>query len=230
MSENPPGPPPLEGSAREAIAAIAELIATDPLAPTSVRDRARIRDVHIADSLSALALPELERSERVCDIGSGAGLPGLVLAAAMPAARFVLLDSAARKCEFIGRAAAAAGLTNVTVVAERAEAFAGEAPGAFDVVTARAVGRLSTLAELAAPLLREGGVLIAYEGRRDPEQEAELERASAELAMSPERIVPVRPYAGSENRHLHLIRKSGPTPPGLPRRPGLAKKRPLGRR
>jgi len=230
LSENPPGPPPLEGSAREAIAAIAELIATDPLAPTSVRDRARIRDVHIADSLSALALPELERSERVCDIGSGAGLPGLVLAAALPAARFVLLDSAARKCEFIERAAAAAGLTNVTALAERAEAFAAEAPGAFDVVTARAVGRLSTLAELAAPLLREGGVLIAYEGRRDPEQEAELERASAELAMSPERIVPVRPYAGSENRHLHLIRKSGPTPPGLPRRPGLAKKRPLGRR
>ena len=77
---------------------------------------------------------------------------------------------------------------------------------------------------------REGGALIAYKGRRDPEQEAELERASAELAMSPERIVPVRPYAGSENRHLHVVRKSGSTPPGLPRRPGLAKKRPLGRR
>jgi 16S rRNA (guanine527-N7)-methyltransferase len=230
LSENAPEPPPLEGSAREAIAAIAELIATDPLAPTSIRDRARIRDVHIADSLSARSLPELERSERVCDIGSGAGLPGLVLAAALPATRFVLLDSAARKCEFIERAAAAAGLTNVTVVAERAEAFALEEPGAFDVVPARAVGRLSTLAELAAPLLHDGGALIAYEGRRDREQEAELERASAQLAMSPERIVPIRPYAGSENRHLHLIRKSGPTPAGLPRRPGLAKKRPLGRR
>lgn len=229
MSENAPGPP-LEGSAREAVAAIVELIATDPLAPTSIRDPARAWDVHVADSLSAASLPELQRSERVCDIGSGAGFPGLVLAAALPATRFVLLDSASRKCEFIERAAVTAGLTNVSVVAERAETFAAEEPGAFDVATARAVGRLSTLAELASPLLDQGGVLIAYEGRRDPEQEAELERAAAELAMIPERIVPVRPYAGSENRHLHLIRKSGPTPAGLPRRPGLAKKRPPGRR
>jgi 16S rRNA (guanine527-N7)-methyltransferase len=228
LSENAPEPPPLEGSAREAIAAIAELIATDPLAPTSIRDRARIRDVHIADSLSARSLPELERSERVCDIGSGAGLPGLVLAAALPATRFVLLDSAARKCEFIERAAAAAGLKNVTVVAERAEAFALEEPGAFDVVTARAVGRLSTLAELASPLLREGGILVAWKGRRDPDEEAELERGAPRLAIEPAEIRSADPYSASRNRHLHLMRKSGPTPPDLPRRAGMAKKRPRG--
>jgi 16S rRNA (guanine527-N7)-methyltransferase len=230
LSENAPESAALEGAAREAVAAVVDLVATEPMAPTSVREPTRVWDVHIADSLSARPLPELERAQRVCDIGSGAGFPGLVLAAAFPAAEFVLLDSATRKCQFIERAVAAAGLANVTVVAERAEAFAVKVPGAFDVVTARAVGRLSTLAELASPLLREGGALIAYEGRRDPDQEAELERAAPQLAMTPERIIPVRPYAGSENRHLHLIRKSAPTPERLPRRSGLANKRPLGRR
>lgn len=230
MSELTPDPPPLPAPAREALTALVDLVATDPLAPTSVRDRERAWDVHVADSLSARGLPELERADRVCDIGSGAGFPGLALAAVLPATQFVLVDSSRRKCEFIARAAAAAGLENVTVVAERAEIYATVAPGAFDVVTARAVGRLSAVAELASPLLRRGGALIAYEGRRDPDQEAEIARAAAQLAMTPERITPVRPYSTSENRHLHLIRKSGPTPDGLPRRPGLANRRPLGRK
>jgi 16S rRNA (guanine527-N7)-methyltransferase len=90
------------------------------------------------------------------------------------------------------------------------------------------VGRLSTLAELASPLLRDGGVLVAWKGKRDEDEEAQLDRAAAQLAMHPERILHVGPYAGSQHRHLHVIRKSGPTPPDLPRRPGMAKKRPRG--
>lgn len=230
MSDVAPEPAQLEGPAREAVAAVLDLLATDPQAPSAVTERTRAWDVHVADSLSARSLPDLEDAERICDIGSGAGFPGLVLAAALPAAQFVLLDSVGRKCEFIERAAAAGGLANVEVVCERAEVFATRAPGAFDVVTARAVGRLITLAELASPLLRDRGVLIAWKGRRDADEEAELQRATGRLSMSPERIISVRPYAGSENRHLHLIRKSGPTPPGLPRRSGMAKKRPLGHR
>ncbi len=92
------------------------------------------------------------------------------------------------------------------------------------------MGRLSTLAELASPLLRTGGVLVAWKGRRDPDEEAELARAAEALAMDPAEILPVGPYAGSENRHLHLVRKSGPTPANLPRRAGMAKKRPRGAR
>ena len=96
-------------------------------------------------------------------------------------------------------------------------------------MTARAVGRLSTLAELASPLLRENGFLIAWKGKRDPEEETELANAAEALAMQPEEIRHVGPYAGSEHRHLHLIRKSGATPTKLPRRAGMAKKRPYGR-
>ena len=87
------------------------------------------------------------------------------------------------------------------------------------LVTARAVGRLSTLAELASPLLAEGGALVAWKGRRDAGEEAELERAAERLAMEPEEIRWVGPYAGSRNRHLHLLRKIGPDAGG-PAAPG----------
>ena len=97
-------------------------------------------------------------------------------------------------------------------------------------MTARAVGRLATLAELASPLLVQGGVLVAWKGRRDPEEEAELHRAAGRLAVEPLAIKAVGPYAGSRHRHLHVIRKGAATPDDLPRRPGMAKKRPFGRR
>ena len=104
----------------------------------------------------------------------------------------------------------------------------GEGREAYATATARAVGRLSTLAELASPLLTEGGVLVAWKGKRDPDEESQLRNAAPILAMQPEEVLSVGPYAGSEHRHLHVIRKSGPTPEKLPRRPGMAKKRPYG--
>lgn len=165
----------------------------------------------------------------IADIGSGAGFPGFVLAVALPAARVDLIESIARKCEFMAAAAEAAGIENVRVVNARSEDHAaGEGREAYDVVTARAVGRLATLAELASPLLREGGTLIAWKGRRDPEEEAELARAAELLAMAPRKVLEVGEAAGYEHRHLHAIRKTGRTPENLPRRPGMAKKRPFG--
>ena len=90
------------------------------------------------------------------------------------------------------------------------------------------MGRLATLAELASPLLGTGGHLLAWKGRRDPGEEAELERAAPRLAVEPVEVRAVRPYEGSRDRHIHLLRKNGPTPNELPRRDGLAAKRPFG--
>ena len=205
------------------------VLAADPEAPSSVTDVARAREVHLADSLSGLVVPELEAARRIADIGAGAGFPGLPLAIALPGAEVDLVESTARKCAFMDRAIEAAAIANARTIPLRSEELAADAGReAYDVVTARAVGRLSTLAELASPLLRDGGVLIAWKGKRDPDEEAELSRAAGSLAMTPAEILPVGPYAGSRNRHLHTIRKAGPTPPGLPRRPGMAKKRPAG--
>lgn len=194
--------------------------------------------MHVADSLTGLEVPSLAVAERIADVGSGAGLPGLVLAAALPKARVDLVESIGRKCEFAKRAIERTGIERARALCCRSEELAAAAEAApapqnagreaYDAVTARAVGRLSTLAELASPLLREGGVLVAWKGRRDLDEEAELERAAERLAMEPLEVRAVGPYAGSRHRHLHVVGKAGPTPADLPRRPGMAKKRPLG--
>lgn len=229
------GRPELSAVARGALDRLLELLARDRAAPSSVKDPDRAWRVHVADSLTGLGVIELQGAARIADVGSGAGFPGLPLAIALPSAQLDLIEATARKCDFIRRAIGVAGIHNARIVCERAESWAGTSPPgggreAYDVVTARAVGRMSTLAELASPLLAEGGVLVAWKGRRDADEEAELRRASERLAMTPVAIRWVGPYAGSRHRHLHVVRKAGPTPPGLPRRPGMAKKRPFGSR
>lgn len=231
MGAGAPDPPALSAAAREQLEPVVALLAAEPAAPSAVRTPQAAWSVHVADSLSGLIFPELAAATAIADVGAGAGFPGLVLAAELPAARIDLIESIGRKCEFIERAAAAGGIVNARAVNARAEDWAatdGAGREAYDAVTARAVGRLSTLAELASPLLRPGGVLVAWKGRRDPGEEAELERGAASLGMEPVAVRWVGPYAGSQHRHLHLLRKVGPTPPGLPRRAGMAKKRPAG--
>jgi 16S rRNA (guanine527-N7)-methyltransferase len=221
----------LPPAAWEALAEVVAMLAAERDAPSAVRDPARGWRVHVADSLTGLEFAELAGAGRIGDVGSGAGFPGIALAAALEEASVDLIESVARKCEFMRRALERSGIANAGVVHERAEIWATEGGReAYDAVTARAVGRLSTLAELASPLLERHGALVCWKGRRDAEEEAELERAAERLAMEPVEVRWVGPFAGSRHRHLHLIRKAGPTPPGLPRRPGMAKKRPFGSR
>jgi 16S rRNA (guanine527-N7)-methyltransferase len=219
----------LSEAQKATIALVLELLEAERASVSSVTKPGRAWRVHVADSLTGLEIADLRKATTIADIGSGAGFPGLVLAVALPGARVDLIESVARKCEFIQRAVDTAGIVNARVLNVRSEELAkDEGREAYTAVTARAVGRLSTLAELASPLLEEGGVLVAWKGRRDPDEEAQLARATERLAMQPEQILHVGPYAGSEHRHLHAIRKIGPTPEKLPRRPGMAKKRPYG--
>ena len=215
-------------AAEPALEALLERL-SDPRAPIAASTVRRARQVHIEDSLSGLEVDALVEASRIADLGSGAGLPGLVLAACLPTARVELIESAGRKCEFLRDATFRMGLENAVVICERSEEWAaGQGREAHDAVTARAVGSLTVLAELASPLLREGGVLVAWKGTRSEAEEAELERAGPRLAMEPAEVRSVRPYPGSRDRHIHLLRKNGPTPNGLPRRPGMAAKRPFG--
>lgn len=219
----------LDPQARQALQAVLELLATERASVSSVTDPEQAWRVHVADSLTGLEVEALAKAQRIADIGSGAGFPGIVMAVAIPRSEVDLIESVGRKCEFIRRAVDAAGIPNATVIDARSEEIAaGEGRESYDVVTARAVGRLSTLAELASPLLRDGGTLVAWKGRRDPDEEAQLDRAAEKLAMRPEQVLEVGDRAGSKHRHLHVVRKAGATPPDLPRRPGMAKKRPRG--
>jgi len=219
----------LDPEGRLALEAVLELLARERSSVSSVTEPPSAWKVHVEDSLCGIEVESLASAARIADIGSGAGFPGIVLAVALPTAEVELIESVGRKCEFMRRAIEAAGVGNATVVNARSEELAaGPDRERFDAVTARAVGRLSTLAELASPLLREDGALVAWKGRRDEGEELELERAAGSLAMAPERILAVGPYAGSRHRHLHVMRKTGATPADLPRRPGMAKKRPRG--
>jgi 16S rRNA (guanine527-N7)-methyltransferase len=215
----PPGAP-------EQLERLLALVASDPLAPTTVRDPAVAVDAHVADALVALDLEPVRAARRIADLGSGAGFPGLVLAAALPQAEVSLVESARRKCAFLERAIAATGLGNVTVVCERAEAWTAGL-GAQDVVTARALASLNVLVEYAAPLLRDDGALIAWKGRRDEREEADAAAAAAQTGLERTEIRPVQPWSGAEHLHLHLYSKVGQTPNRFPRRPGIASKRPL---
>ncbi len=217
----------LTGAQGGQLRCLLEVLASDAHAPTSVTSPRLAVDVHLADSLAALDLAVLRQASAVADIGAGAGFPGLALAVALPAARVALVESAARKCAFIERARSAGGVGNARVVPMRAEAWA-EGLGEQDVVTGRAVAPLPVLCEYAAPLLREGGALIAWRGQRDRAMEAAAARAAAELGLEPEDPVRSEPYAGSVGHHLHVYLKVMPTPSRFPRRPGIASKRPLG--
>jgi 16S rRNA (guanine527-N7)-methyltransferase len=218
----------LDPAAREALGKVLGLLAEERASVSSVVDQ-RAWKVHVDDSLTGLEVPELAAASRIADVGAGAGFPGLALAVALPQAQVDLIESIGRKCEFMRRAIAAAGIANATVLDTRSEDWASaEGRDAYDVVTARAVGRLSTLAELASPLLKPNGVLIAWKGKRDEDEEQQLANAAESLAMRPEQILDVGDRAGSKHRHLHIVRKTGPTPTNLPRRPGIAKKRPKG--
>jgi 16S rRNA (guanine527-N7)-methyltransferase len=203
-----------------------DLVASDPLAPTTVRDPSAALDTHVADALVGLELEAVRQAGRLADLGSGAGFPGLVLAAALPQAEVALVESSRRKCAFLERAVAAMGLENVTVVCERAEAWRAGL-GTQDVVTARALAPLNVLVEYAAPLLREGGALVAWKGRRDEREEADGAAAAEQTGLAAAEIRPVEPWDAAEHLHLHLYVKVGSTPNNFPRRPGIASKRPL---
>ena len=212
----------------EQLMALLDLLAADPTAPTAVREPERILEDHLADSLVALELERVRAATVLADIGSGAGVPGLPLAIAKPAAAVWLVESNGRKCAFLERAIAACGLRNASVVNARAESWP-DGLDRFELITARALASLEVVVEYAAPLLVVGGALVVWRGKRDQQSEAAATIAADRLAMDTLPAVSVRPYAGARSRHLHVFRKESQTPRGFPRRPGVARKRPLGR-
>jgi 16S rRNA (guanine527-N7)-methyltransferase len=208
------------------LGAILAALASNELAPTAVREPAHALDVHLADSLVALELESVGRAAQIADIGAGAGFPGLPLAVALPNAEMRLVESQARKCAFIEVVVASSETTNAEVVCARAEQWS-EGIGANDLVVARAVAAQPVVLEYAAPLLRLGGSLVDWRGRRDPAEERSAAVAADLLGMRLESIQRVQPYEGVRDHHLHVFMKVAETPARFPRRAGMARKKPL---
>jgi 16S rRNA (guanine527-N7)-methyltransferase len=201
-------------------------LALDGRAPTTVTDPVLAVDVHLADSLVALDLEQVDKARRLADIGAGAGFPGIPLAIALPSCEVKLVESQARKCAFIERVVATASVENAEVVCARAEEWP-EGIGVHDVVSARAVAAQSVVLEYAAPLLRLGGVAVDWRGKRDLEEESLASEAAELLGLRRDWIRRVEPYEGVRDHHLHVFTKVHETPNRFPRRAGMASKKPL---
>jgi 16S rRNA (guanine527-N7)-methyltransferase len=184
-----------------------QLLATPGL--TSISDREEARRVHVEDSLRALPLVQ-SYGGSIVDVGSGGGAPGIPLAAALPEREVTLLESNRRKTTFLERVAAE--FPNVRVVWGRAEEQEVEQ---FGVAVAKALAPPPVAAEWCLPLVRLGGAAVLWVG---PSADIEaVKNAGKQLGAT----------APEDHGGLLVLRKVGPTPPGFPRRSGMARKRPL---
>ena len=186
---------------------LAELVATPGL--TSVAG-AEARRVHLDESLAALET--VQRFEGpVVDVGSGGGAPGIPLADALPGREVTLLEATRRKCEFLERWLVE--LPNLRVVCGRAEE---QSLDAWGVAVAKALAPPPVAAEWCLPLVAPGGAALLYVGPT-----AQADRVAQVAGLLAAELEPDSPPG------LLVLRKLGPTPPGFPRRPGVARKRPL---
>jgi 16S rRNA (guanine527-N7)-methyltransferase len=184
-----------------------DLLATPGL--TAIRDPGEARRALLEDSLRGVDVAS-RFGGPIIDVGSGGGAPGIPLAAALPDREVVLLESQRRKCAFLERVAGE--FPNVRVVWGRAEE---QEVDSFGVAVAKALARPPVAAEWCLPLVRPGGAAILWVGPSADVQA--VARVAEQLA------------GGEPEQHdgLLVVRKLDPTPPGFPRRPGIARKRPL---
>lgn len=208
-----------------------EAVAAEISSGTAIATPAEAASVHVADSLAVFSAAWLPKAGRLIDIGSGLGFPGIAIAAAAPELDVTLLDAARKKAEAAARIARRAGVTNAELLWGRAEELGAKGSPhreAYNIVTARALAPLAVLMEYAAPLLRDDGSLIAWKGTPEDGEVAACGAACDALSMELAESRSVAPFESSGERTLWRIRKLGPTPPGFPRRPGVASRNPLG--
>jgi 16S rRNA (guanine527-N7)-methyltransferase len=187
---------------------------------------------HILDSLSCFLFGPLGVARRLVDVGSGGGLPGVPIKIVKPELRTTLVESTAKKVRFLHHAVENLSLEGVEVMSARVEEIArmDEYRGTYDVATARAVARLSVVAEYCVPLLRVGGCVISMKGRLEDEEMAEGERATERLGARVSDLiwVPRLREMEKKERCLVIIQKVGETPKEYPRKVGVPAKKPLG--
>ncbi len=195
---------------------------------TAIDDDEGIYLKHFYDSL--LIEEFLEKGSSVCDIGSGAGFPGLVLAIARPDLQITCVEPTTKRTNFLSRVCEEAGLNNVTVLNERAEDIIETYRESFDYVTARAVAYLDILAELSIPFIKVGGIFIAMKGSKGME---ELEVSQKALNKLNAELIDSHFYTDEVlgDRYILEIKKKAKTPKLYPRTYAKIKKTPLsGRR
>ena len=184
---------------------------------------------HFLDSLTALAVRKWTGRERIVDVGSGAGFPGLALRLALPELRVTLVEAMGKKARFLDEVTSTLGIDGVEVRNQRAEELARERRDLYDVATARAVGSLGAVIEYLLPYLRVGGDAIAWKGRIVDDELAGAKKACASIGGEIVRITPTSELGLGDalpGRSLVVVRKTRPTPARFPRSAADAKRRP----
>jgi len=205
---------------------------------TAMRSPEQIMRGLFLDSLTILPAlralpggPDLNAGCSLVDVGTGAGVPGLPLEIMSPRWQALLIESTAKKAAFVRRVAGELDLENVVVLPRRAEEV-GRMPewrDRADICVARAVAPLPALIELCAPLVHPDGLMLFPKGEDVQSELSASREACAALRVRLERVHVTSPYLGlGEHRAIAILRKVGPTPPGYPRRVGLATSRSLG--
>ena len=196
---------------------------------TSITDREAFIKKHYADSILGALNDEFKAGERIIDVGTGAGFPGVPLAILFPDKEFVLLDSLNKRLKIVSEICQGAGINNVRVLHSRAE-DAGrnrEYREQFDICVSRAVADLSVLSELCLPLVAEGGYFLSYKG---PDCEQELKNAEKAIRTLGGRVAKVSNICSADtefNHNIIFIEKTKNTPAQYPRKAGTLSKNPI---
>ncbi len=193
---------------------------------TSITDPAEIKTKHFEDSLSILQSIHLI-NQSVVDVGTGAGFPGTPLKIACPKIKLTLIESRQKKVEFLKHIVELLDLKDVEIIWGRAEEAAKTKRDFFDIAVSRALAKLNVLAEYCLPLVKIGGLFVAY---KEEKVESEVEAAEASIKTLGGKLKEIKKIKlpNSElTTSLVIIEKISPTPEKFPRRPGMAKKKPL---
>jgi 16S rRNA (guanine527-N7)-methyltransferase len=194
---------------------------------TAITDAEEMAVKHYLDSLTCCLAVDFAGAQRVCDVGSGAGFPGIPLAIIFPQTRFVLLEATQKKAGFLTHTINELGLHNCEVLADRAET-AGRGPlrEAFDIVIGRGVSKLSALAEYCLPLTKVGGQFLALRGRNGEDEAIACGAAIGLLGGSETSLVRLN-LTGAGERSIIIVSKRTSTADKYPRIPGMPEKKPL---
>ena len=165
-------------------------------------------------------------SIKICDIGTGAGFPGLVLKILFPEIEVVLVDSLEKRLKFLDHVIEQLELRNIKTVHARAEEYARDHRDQFDVVTTRAVAKLNILVEYCIPLVKQGGIFVAMKGKLGEEKDQSI-NAIQQVGSKIESIISFKLPKEESERNLVIVRKIEPTNKKFPRRFEQIKKKPL---
>ena len=196
---------------------------------TAIRDPQEIRTRHFLDSLTCLIAMRGTPMERVIDVGSGAGFPGIPLKIACPDMQLTLVESIGKKADFCRQVVQTLNLKAVSVIGGRAETLgqAGDHRQRYDWALARAVAVMPVLAEYLLPLVKIGGHALAMKGESAPAEAQSAENALRLLGGSLRQLIPVSLPSVVEERYLVVVDKTASTPAAYPRRVGVPAKKPL---